>query len=324
LPSQQALIDGLFIKKNVDLYVTGSNAYLLSGELATLLTGRYIETEILPFSYQEYMQLLSAHPQNLSKLGSFADVANPLKLTKVENFANFMYYGGIPEVYRLLLDSPQQADNFIESVLSTIIEKDIFARNKILNKAVFSKVIDFVLDAVGSYISANSITNTLKSNGIKTDNETVMSYLLHLNSAMLLYSVPRFDIKGKGLLQTLNKYYLSDTSFRRVRLGKAAGQDMGHLLENAVYLELRRRNKKVYVGKLRDLEVDFVATDRSGYTSYYQVAWTTMDEGMLERELASLRAIKDSNPKYLLTTDVDFNPVYDGIRKLNVVDWMLS
>ena len=348
------------------MHVTGSNAYLLSGELATLLTGRYIETEVLPFSYIEYVNFMSAYskklqknesfwssdnqfifnklkhffnkvikspksgnlqssnPQNLQKNENFAVSQNLLKLTKSESFTDFIYYGGIPEAYNLLIDNSSQSDNFVESVLNTIIEKDIFVRNEIRNKAIFQKVIDFVLDSVGSYVSANSITNTLNNSGTNIDIRTVMNYLSYLSDAMLLYSVPRYDIKGKGLLQSLNKFYLSDTGFRRVRLGKAAGQDMGHLLENAVYLELRRRNRKVYVGKFRDMEVDFVVTDHEGYTSYYQVAWTTMSDEVLDRELAALNAIKDSNPKYLLTTDLDLNPVYNGIRKLNVVDWLLS
>jgi predicted AAA+ superfamily ATPase len=321
----QRLVDGLFIKKNVDLYITGSNAYLLSGELATLLTGRYIEIEILPYSYQEYLQFLTMNSSKLEQVGSLAEVRNPQNLAKLGSFADFVYYGGIPEAYKLLIEDVKQSDIFVESVLNTIVEKDIFERNKIYNKAVFNKMIDFVFDSVGSYISANSIANSLKSIGIKTNNETIMNYLSYLNDAMLLYTVPRFDIKGKGLLQTLNKHYLSDVAFRRVRLGKMSGQDIGHLLENAVYLELRRRYRKVYVGKFRDLEVDFVVTDHEGYTSYYQVAWTTMNSPeTLERELAPLNAIRDFNPKYLLTTDGDFSPVYNGIRKLNVADWMLS
>ena len=141
--------------------------------------------------------------------------------------------------------------------------------------------------------------------------------------AYLIYKVPRFEIKGKGLLQTLNKYYVVDPCFAKVRLKKGILKDRSHWLENMVYLELVRRNKDVFIGKRNNLEVDFVAVDDSGYTSYYQVAWTTEDPETLERELASLKAIKDSNPKYLLTTDMDFNPVYDGIRKLNVIDWML-
>jgi predicted AAA+ superfamily ATPase len=320
----QRLVDSLYIKKNCDVYITGSSAYLLSGELATLLTGRYIETEVLPFSYAEYTDFLNLYSQKLQENESFGNREGSLKLTKSESLRDFIYYGGIPEVYNLLVGNSKQSDLFVESVLNTIIEKDIFERNEIRNKAVFQKVIDFVMDSVGSYISASSIANALTSAQVKIEPKTVMNYLSYLHDSMLLYAVPRFDIKGKGLLQSLNKFYLTDTSFRRIRLGKSIGQDMGHLLENAVYLELRRRNRKVYVGKFRDKEVDFVVTDNNGYTSYYQVAWTTMQPETLERELASLRAIKDSNPKYLLTTDIDLNPVYDGIRKLNVADWMLQ
>jgi predicted AAA+ superfamily ATPase len=352
----QRLVDSLFIKENCDVYITGSNAHLLSGELATLLTGRYIETEVLPFSYDEYLSFLDAHskklreieeskyredylftndsnsennniyPQKVPKNESFSiSQDNSLRFHRFESLKNFVYYGGMPEVYNLLINDPKQSDIFVKSVLNTIIEKDIFTRNDIRNKAVFQKIIDFVLDSVGKYVSANSISNAFKNEKIAIRNETVVNYLSYLNDAMLLYSVPRYDIKGKGLLQSLNKFYLSDMSFRRIRLGKSEDEDVGRLLENAVYLELRRRYEKVYVGKFRDMEVDFVVRDHDGYTSYYQVAWTTMhSDETLQRELAPLNAIKDSNPKYLLTTDRDFDPVYNGIRKLNVVNWLLD
>jgi predicted AAA+ superfamily ATPase len=156
------------------------------------------------------------------------------------------------------------------------------------------------------------------------DNKTVAKYLDALCDAFLLYKVPRYEIKGKGLLQTLNKYYLVDPAFRKARLKRDMKKDISHWLENVVYFELLRRNRDVYVGKIGDKEVDFVVTDHDGYTSYYQVAWTTMSPETLERELAPLNAIKDSNPKYLLTTDLDLNPAYNGIRKLNVADWLLS
>ena len=170
----QRLVDSLFIKKNCDVYITGSNAYLLSGELATLLTGRYIETELLPFSYVEYVDFLNTYSEKLQKNESFRNSANPLKMTKSESLSDFIYYGGIPEVYHLLIDSPTQSDNFVESVLNTIIEKDIFVRNEIRSKAVFQKVIDFVLDTVGSYVSANSITNTLNNSGTNLKNENLI------------------------------------------------------------------------------------------------------------------------------------------------------
>ena len=305
----QRLVDSLYIKPNVDVYITGSNAYLLSGELATLLTGRYIEINILPLQFAEYYQFTLSKSPNLSK----QDI-----------LANFIHYGGIPEYNKQLNISEKQADLFAQSVLKTIVEKDIFQRLNITNKHDFNKIIDFVFDSVGSYVSPRSISDTLRSNGTIIDKQTVAKYLDALCEAYLIYKVPRFEIKGKGLLQTLNKYYVVDPSFAKVRLKKAILKDRSHWLENMVYLELLRQNKEVFIGKRHNLEVDFVAIDYNDYTSYYQVAWTTENVDTLERELASLKAIKDSTPKYLLTTDVDFNPVYDGIRKLNVIDWMLS
>lgn len=305
----QRLVDSLYIKPNVDVYITGSNAYMLSGELATLLTGRYVEINLLPLQFSEYYDFMVLKSPNLSKN---------------EILANFIHYGGIPEYHKQLSISEKQADLFADSILKTIIEKDILQRLNITNKHDFNKIVDFIFDTVGSYVSPRSISDTLRSNGTVVDKETVAKYLDALCEAYLIYKVPRFEIKGKGLLQTLNKYYVVDPCFAKVRLKKAVLKDRSHWLENMVYLELVRRNKDVFIGKRNNLEVDFVVIDYSGYTSYYQVSWTTENADTLERELASLRAIKDSTPKYLLTTDVDFNPVYDGIRKLNVIDWMLQ
>jgi predicted AAA+ superfamily ATPase len=305
----QRLVDSLYIKKNCDVYITGSNAYLLSGELATLLTGRYIEINILPLQYFEFQNSMYSKSPNLSKL---------------ESLAIFTIEGGIPEYYKQKNISQKQADEFVRSVLNTIVEKDIFQRLNITNKHDFNKIIDFVFDSVGSFVSPRSISDTLRTQGTIIDKQTVARYLDALCDTYLLYKVPRYEIKGKGLLQTLNKYYLVDPCFRKVRLKREMQKDIPHWLENMVYLELLRRYKDVYVGKMNNLEVDFVVTDNDGYTSYYQVSWTTMQPETLERELAPLRAIKDSNPKYLLTTDIGLNPVYDGIRKLNVTDWLLQ
>lgn len=305
----QRLVDSLYIKPNVDVYITGSNAYMLSGELATLLTGRYVEINLLPLQFAEYYQFMIEKSPNLLK----SDI-----------LANFIYYGGIPEYVKQLAISEKQANMFAQSILKTIVEKDIFKRLNITNKHDFNKILDFILDSVGSYVSPRSISDTLRSNGTIVDKQTVAKYLDALCEAYLIYKVPRFEIKGKGLLQTLNKYYVVDPAFAKVRLKKGILKDRSHWLENMVYLELVRRNKEVFIGKRNNLEVDFVVIDNHDYVSYYQVAWTTEDKETLERELASLKAIKDSNPKYLLTTDVDFNPVYDGIRKLNVIDWMLE
>jgi len=304
----QRLVDSLFIKKNCDVYITGSNAYLLSGELATLLTGRYIETPILPLQFSEFYDFMLMKSPNLSKM---------------ESLAVFITEGGVPEYFNQKYINQKQADNFIKSVLSTIIEKDIFTRLQVNDKHNFNKIIDFVFDSVGSFVSPRSISDTLRSHGTVVDKETVARYLDALCDVFLLYKVQRYEIRGKGLLQTLNKYYLVDPCFRKVRLKREMKRDISHWLENMVYLELLRRYKDVYVGKIDNKEVDFVVTDHDGYTSYYQVAWTTMSAETLERELAALNAIKDSNPKYLLTTDLDLNPVYNGIRKLNVVDWLL-
>ena len=305
----QRLVDSLYIKPNVDVYITGSNAYMLSGELATLLTGRYVEINLLPLQFAEYYGFMVEKSPNLSK--------NDI-------LANFIHFGGIPEYTKQLAISEKQANMFVQSILTTIVEKDIFQRLNITNKHDFNKILDFVLDSVGSYVSPRSISDTLRSNGTIVDKQTVAKYLDALCEAYLIYKVPRFEIKGKGLLQTLNKYYVVDPAFAKVRLKKGVLKDRSHWLENMVYLELVRRNKEVFIGKRNNLEVDFVVIDNQDYTSYYQVAWTTENAETLERELASLRAIKDSNPKFLLTTDVDFNPVYDGIRKLNVIDWMLE
>jgi predicted AAA+ superfamily ATPase len=303
----ERMVDSLYIRKNIDLYVTGSNAYLLSSELATLLTGRYIEINMLPFSFSEYYALST--PPNLSENASLAE---------------FMYHGGIPQAVALAGNPHSQNNKFVEGVLNTILEKDIFQRHPKINKQAFKHILDFVLDSIGSLLSPRSISDTLRTNGTIIDKESVGDYLEYLTEAYILYRAPRYDMKGKRLLQTLDKYYLSDAAFRKVRLGRKMVDDRGHLLENAVYLELRRRNREVYVGKMRDTEVDFVAVDDNGYVSYYQVAFSVLDENTLTRELRPLLAIRDSNPKFLLSTDLDVNPVYEGIRKMNVADWLLN
>ncbi|GHV85127.1 ATPase [Spirochaetia bacterium] len=339
----ERLVDSLYIKKNVDLYVTGSNAYLLSGELATLLTGRYIEISILPFSFAEYCEFylnspnflktellanlpqISQNLQNLQVLGnSGTRPENSQNLSKIELLANFSQSGGLPQTAGLDYSTPDQSVPFLSGVLNTIIEKDVFTQREVYNKPTFQKIVDFVFDSAGSFVSPASISGTLKNEGIIIDHKTIAQYLDYLVSAFLIYKVPRYDIKGKNLLRSLDKYYMVDTGFRRIRLPQRPDADVGHILENIVYLELRRRFPKVFIGKLRNGEVDFVVMDYKGYSAYYQVAYTSMERSTLERELAPLRAIRDSNPKFLLTTDIDINPVYDGIRKLNVADWLLN
>jgi predicted AAA+ superfamily ATPase len=304
----ERLVDSLYIKNNVDLYITGSNANLLSGELATLLTGRYLEIAMLPFSFQEYWEMTAGAPN----------------LSKNESLAQFIFDGGIPQAVSLSEKSIERSNDFVMGILNTVVEKDIAKRHSKTNMMAFERLLDFVLDSTGSLISPRSVADAMTTNGFNIDKSTVSRYLKYLEESFLLYRAPRYDVKGKNLLQTLDKYYLVDPAFRKVRLGRKVVDDRGHLLENAVYLELLRRSVKVYIGKLRDKEIDFVAVDSKGMVAYYQVAYSVTEPATLQRELAPLRAIKDSYPKYLISADWDGNPIYEGIRKVNAAEWFLG
>lgn len=304
VPGFQRAVDSLYIKKNVDVYITGSNAYLLSGELATLLSGRYIEIKMLPLSFKEY---ISAFDNN-----------NYQQL-----FLDYMRNGGMPGNINILKSNVNDLDKYLDGIFSTIVYKDIMARNNITDKLLLESVIKYIFDSIGSPISIKKISDTLTSKGISTSNHTVENYITALLESFLIYKAERFDVKGKNLLARDYKYYVVDSGLRSYLLGKKADSDMGHILENIVYLELLRRGYKVYVGKVDDLEVDFVAENRDGLR-YYQVALTVRDEKVLERELRSLQKTGDHYPKTLLTLDMDLETDYDGIKKINVVDWLLS
>lgn len=304
VPGFQRAVDSLYIKKNVDVYITGSNAYLLSGELATLLSGRYIEIKMLPLSFKEYVSAFDNN--NYQQL-----------------FLDYMRNGGMPGNINILKSNVNDLDNYLDGIFSTIVYKDIMARNNITDKLLLESVIKHIFDSIGSPISIKKISDTLTSKGISTSNHTVENYITALLESFLIYKVERFDVKGKNLLARDYKYYVVDSGLRSYLLGKKADSDMGHILENIVYLELLRRGYKVYVGKVDDLEVDFVAENRDGLR-YYQVALTVRDEKVLERELRSLQKTGDHYPKTLLTLDMDLETDYDGIRKVNVVDWLLS
>ncbi len=304
VPGFQRAVDSLYIKKNVDVYITGSNAYILSGELATLLSGRYIEIKMLPLSFKEY---ISAFDNN-----------NYQQL-----FLDYMRNGGMPGNINILKSNVNDLDKYLDGIFSTIVYKDIMARNNITDKLLLESVIKYIFDSIGSPISIKKISDTLTSKGISTSNHTVENYITALLESFLVYKAERFDVKGKNLLARDYKYYVVDSGLRSYLLGKKADSDMGHILENIVYLELLRRGYKVYVGKVDDLEVDFVAENRDGLR-YYQVALTVRDEKVLERELRSLQKTGDHYPKTLLTLDMDLETDYDGIRKVNVVDWLLS
>ncbi len=302
----QKAVDSLYIKKNVDVYITGSNAYLLSGELATLLSGRYIEIKMLPLSFKEYLSAFS----NSNK-------------SNYEHFIDYMRNGGMPGNIAILKDNPNDLDIYLEGIFTTIVYKDIITRNNITDKMLLESILKFIFDSIGSPISTKKISDTLTSKGMSTSNHTVENYISSFLESFLIYKAERFDVKGKNLLARDYKYYVVDQGLRSYLLGKKADSDMGHILENIVYLELLRRGYKVYVGKVDDLEIDFVAENRDGL-KYYQVALSVRDEKILERELKSLQKTGDYYPKFLITLDMDLESDYEGITKINVIDWLLN
>ena len=297
----QKAVDSLYIKKNVDVYIAGSNAYLLSGELATLLSGRYIEIKMLPLSFKEYIS--SFKSDNYQQL-----------------FLDYMKNGGMPGTINI---ESNQIDKYLDGIFSTVIYKDVMSRNKITDKILLENILKFIFDSIGSPISTKKISDTLTSKGTSISNHTVENYITAFLESYIIYKSERFDVKGKNLLARDYKYYVVDSGLRSYFLGKKADSDMGHILENIVYLELLRRGYKVYIGKVDDLEIDFVAENRDGL-KYFQVALSVRDEKVLEKELKSLKKTGDHYPKYLLTLDMDLETDYDGITKINVVDWLLK
>lgn len=298
-------VDSLFIKKNCDVYITGSNAYLLSGELATLLSGRYIRIDMLPFSFKEYYEATKESGKS-----------------KQELFDAYLRYGSFPYVAYLENDE-KIISQYIEGVYNTILIKDVATREKINDITVLENILKTVASSIGSPISTKKISDTLVSSGRKISPNTVESYLRALTDSYILYNAARYDIKGRQFLKTLGKYYFVDTGIRNHIISQSA-KDLGHLLENVVYLELLRRKNRVNIGKLAEKEVDFVATDMNE-VEYYQVCASVLDEKTLERELAPLKEIKDNYPKILLTLDDIGNGAnYEGIRQINVINWLLG
>ncbi|MDC7287482.1 ATP-binding protein [Blautia schinkii] len=297
----QEAVDWLYVKKNVDLYITGSNAFLLSGELATLLSGRYVEIKMLPLSFKEYV---SAHPgdTNVAAL-----------------YRNYLQNSSFPGT--LELQRKQDIRVYLEGIFNTILIKDIVTRKKISDPAMLESVVEFMFDNIGNLCSSTKIANTMTSKGRKISVPTVESYLTALTDSFILYKAGRYDIKGKQYLATGAKYYAADIGLRYFILGTKQ-TDMGHILENIVYLELLRRGYEVYVGKAEVGQVDFFAVNSQG-EEYYQVAYTVMEEETLKRELSPLDAIRDHNPKYLLTMDYVPLTSYNGIKHMNVLEWLL-
>ena len=301
VPGFQRACDSLYIMKNVDLYITGSNAGLLSGELATLLSGRYVEIKMLPLSFKEYVS--AAGTGDLSR-----------------KYRDYLLNSSFP--YALELSRRKDILAYLDGIYTSIVLKDIVKRKKITDIAALESVIRFMFDNIGNLCSATKIANTLKSGGRNISAHTVDNYLNALCESFVLYRVGRYDIKGKQFLQTQEKYYLADIGLRYYLLGTKPA-DMGHILENIVYLELLRRGYEIYIGKQDNGEVDFVAINDI-ITEYYQVALTVRDETTLKRELAPLDRISDHNPKYLLTLDDDPPATHNGIRQINAIDWLIG
>lgn len=300
----EKVVDSLFIKDNADVYITGSNAYFMSGDLATLLTGRYVELSMLPLSFREFSQ------------GMTGD------MSLSEQYNAYIRISSFPYALQFQDDS-QAVEEYLSGIYNTILVKDTLRRMRSSDTMMVESLMKFLAANIGSLISPNKIANLMTSAGRKIDNKTVEKYLQGLKDSLLIYQADRFDVRGKQLLKINAKYYLVDPAFRRLLINDT-GRDTGHILENVVYLELLRRGDKVYVGQLPRGEIDFVV-EKSGTREYYQVAESTLLPEVLERELKPLQSVPDQYPKYLLTLDeIAPEADYDGIKKKNVLRWLLE
>jgi len=300
----QKCVDSLYVKKDCDVYITGSNAYLLSGELATLLSGRYVEIKMLPLSFKEYV---SNFPEdnNLERL-----------------YADYVQNSAFP--YALEIAKPKDRRQYLQSIYDTIVLKDIISRKRFPDTAMLKSVARFMFDNIGNICSMKSIADTMTSAGRKITVHTVESYLTAMTECFILYQIGRYDIKGKQYLKTGDKYYAADIGLRYALLGTKKA-DMGHILENVVFLELLRRGYEIYIGKVGSTEVDFIVIGDER-EEYYQVAYTVIDPdgSTLRQELAPLEAISDHNPKFLLTMDNTPLTSHNGIKQINVLDWLIT
>ena len=298
-------VDSLFIKENTDVYITGSNAYMLSGELATLLSGRYITIDMLPLSFKEY--IIANNDSN--------------KSTR-EHFADYLRFGSFPYLAAISKDEPIM-ESYIDGIYNTILVKDVAKREGITDISLLESIVKVMASSIGSPVSTKKISDTINSAGRKTSVNSIDSYMKALCDAYIFYKVDRFDIKGRQHLKTLGKYYIVDTGIRNLLLSSGAS-DIGHLIENVAYFELVRRGYKVNIGKLSEKEVDFVAKNSNGL-EYYQISASVLDETTLRRELSPLESIQDHFPKILLTLDeVPKSANFNGIRHLNLIDWLLE
>lgn len=309
--SFEKAVDSLYIKENLDVYITGSNAYMLSSDLSTLLSGRYVEISMLPLSFKEVYE---------EKGGD-----------KEEAFNQYLKYGGFPYLMNIPLDD-EQLNMYLEGIYNTVIVKDIEEREnrkyidpnkrKVTNIVLLKSIAKYLASAIGSIISVKNVTGYLTSTGRKVSSATVDDYMEALREAFIFYSVERFDISGKKILKTLNKWYIVDLALRDYMLPKKT-YDLGFSLENTVYFELLRRGYRVFVGKTELSEIDFV-TQKNNEIIYYQVTASMLDQATFERKMAPLKNIKDNYKKVVLTLDKFTQGNYEGIEVINVIDWLLK
>lgn len=301
----QRVVDSLFLNPKIDIYMTGSNAYLLSGELATLLSGRYVTIEMLPLSFKEFVQALGTESN----------------LSLSEKYKLYVQRSSFPYTLNLGEDINEVLE-YLNGVYSSIVLKDVISRFKITDTKMLESVIRFVFDNIGNSLSSKRIADTMTSSGRKIDVKTVEKYITALQQSFIIYEAKRYDVKGKEYLKLMEKYYAVDIGLRFLLLGQKAN-DVGHILENVVYLELIRRGYKVFVGKVDDVEIDFVAQNYEG-NLYVQVSATVRDKSTLERELKPLQIVKDNYQKLLLTLDDDPAVDFNGIKQINVLEWLLT
>lgn len=300
----EKIVNSLYSSEKIDcdIYLTGSNANLLSSELATYLSGRYVNISVFPLSYKEFLDFYAVDDSN-------------------ESFLRFMKFGGFPGL-KELSGSELSLKAYIDGIYSTVLLKDVISRNKIRDTAVLEKIILYITDNIGNIFSAKKISDFMKSNGRSLAVETVYNDINYLQSALFLYKVPRFDLKGKKLLETMEKYYIADTGFRFQLLGFSDNAING-LLENIVFIELLRREYKVCIGKIGEYEIDFVA-EKNGVREYFQVSYLLSSEETMEREYRPLELLNDNYPKYILTLDDLPESNTNGIIRMNLRKWLLG
>ena len=305
VPEFEKVVDSLFVKDNVDLYITGSNAKFLSSEIATLLTGRYVEINVLPLSFREYSDHFAASGKDRRAL-----------------FMDYVTYGALPGMFMFDTGSAEQRE-YVESVYKTILEKDVLRRNSAASRQLVESLLSYLVYNIGCLTSAKRISDTLNSNGTKVSYNTVNSYIETLQDCFFIYKADRYDIVGKEYLKLINKYYVTDFGFKYYILNNRT-VELSQILENLVFLELKRRRFKIATGKIAEKEVDFIVRDANDGLIYIQVAVTVMDETKLEQELRPFREIEDNYPKYIITLDDLFVKDHDGIKTVNALDFLLG